>query len=483
MPEVVGRDGETGLLVPPGDPDALAARAAAALGDADAARPDRRRGSGTRARPVHVARLRRGHRRQLPRAARRAVRPVRSVVLTVDFDRLDLRAGHRLSTSGVAAVVTRSRRCAGARRSSRSTRRCAELVDVRAMMGVIDRGRRMLAPCAREAWCDGDALALPFPDGELRPHHRRPRCSSTSGPTSARSPSSCGCCAPVVRSRSRCRPAARATCAGRSTAATTTRPAATSGSTGGRELEAKLDARWRHRCAARTASHALHSPYWWLRCAVGVDDDGAWPVRKYRDSSCGRSSSSPRGSDPSTARSTRCSARASSSTPRRRARDRPSPTVPGIVSRAELSATVDAIAALQLPDGNIPWIPGGHTDPWNLVEAAMALDVGGRHDEARAAYEWLARKQRADGGWHAYYLGDEVEDPTLDTNVTCYVATGAWHHHLATGDTALPPSRSGRRSRPRSTSRSTTSARPVRSRGGATTPATARCSPGRRAST
>jgi hypothetical protein len=65
----------------------------------------------------------------------------------------------------------------------------------------------------------------------------------------------------------------------------------------------------------------------------------------------------------------------------------------------------------------------------------MALDVGGRHDEARAAYEWLAGMQRADGSWHAYYLGDEVEDPTLDTNVTCYIATGAWHHYLTTGDT------------------------------------------------
>jgi SAM-dependent methyltransferase len=27
--------------------------------------------------------------------------------------------------------------------------------------------------------------------------------------------------------------------------------------------------------------HALHSPYWWLRCAVGPDDDQAWPVRQY----------------------------------------------------------------------------------------------------------------------------------------------------------------------------------------------------------
>jgi SAM-dependent methyltransferase len=27
--------------------------------------------------------------------------------------------------------------------------------------------------------------------------------------------------------------------------------------------------------------HALHSPYWWLRCAVGPDDEQAWPVRQY----------------------------------------------------------------------------------------------------------------------------------------------------------------------------------------------------------
>jgi hypothetical protein len=110
--------------------------------------------------------------------------------------------------------------------------------------------------------------------------------------------------------------------------------------------------------------------------------------------------------------------------------------VPGLLTGAELAATVDAIAALQHANGNIVWVPGGHTDPWNLVEAAMALDVGGRHDEARAAYEWLARRQRADGGWHAYYLDDDIEDTTLDTNVTCYIATGAWHHHLATDDTA-----------------------------------------------
>ena len=71
----------------------------------------------------------------------------------------------------------------------------------------------------------------------------------------------------------------------------------------------------------------------------------------------------------------------------------------------QLAATVDAIAAVQQPDGNIPWTPGDHTDPWNLVEAAMALDVGGRHAEAERAYEWLRSMQRPDGAWHAYYVG------------------------------------------------------------------------------
>ena len=98
--------------------------------------------------------------------------------------------------------------------------------------------------------------------------------------------------------------------------------------------------------------------------------------------------------------------------------------VRGIVAADDMTATVDAIATIQLPDGNIPWTPGDHTDPWNLVEAAMALDVGGRHADAERAYEWLRTMQRPDGAWHAYYVGNDIKDPTLDTNVTCYIANG-----------------------------------------------------------
>lgn len=113
------------------------------------------------------------------------------------------------------------------------------------------------------------------------------------------------------------------------------------------------------------------------------------------------------------------------------------PFVDGIITAEEVQATVDAIAAIQLPDGNIPWTPGEHTDPWNLVEACMALDLGNRYAEAERAFEWLRSMQHEAGCWNAYYVGNEVKDPALDTNVTAYVASGVWHHYLITGDTAF----------------------------------------------
>jgi hypothetical protein len=105
-----------------------------------------------------------------------------------------------------------------------------------------------------------------------------------------------------------------------------------------------------------------------------------------------------------------------------------------VLSTADLSATVDSIAAWQEPSGMVPWFPGGHADPWNHVEAAMALTVGGRLAEAARAFDWLVAAQRPDGAWHQYYVGDGVEEAKLDANVCAYVATGVWHHFLATAD-------------------------------------------------
>jgi hypothetical protein len=82
----------------------------------------------------------------------------------------------------------------------------------------------------------------------------------------------------------------------------------------------------------------------------------------------------------------------------------------------------------------IPWVPSGHADPWNHVEAAMALATCGLIDAAERAYEWLAELQRPDGSWHNYYVDDDIEDAKFDANCIAYIATGIWHHWLATGD-------------------------------------------------
>ena len=55
------------------------------------------------------------------------------------------------------------------------------------------------------------------------------------------------------------------------------------------------------------------------------------------------------------------------------------PAVEGLLSAADVSATGESIAELQLPIGQVPWYPGGHCDPLNLVETAMELDVVGLH--------------------------------------------------------------------------------------------------------
>ena len=110
------------------------------------------------------------------------------------------------------------------------------------------------------------------------------------------------------------------------------------------------------------------------------------------------------------------------------------PFVDGILTADQVRMTGETIAALQLPSGQIPWFPGGHCDPWNHVETAMALDTVGLHDEAVAAYGWLRDMQLDDGSWYQYYLNDGVEQDQFDANTIAYIAVGVWHHWLVTAD-------------------------------------------------
>lgn len=104
------------------------------------------------------------------------------------------------------------------------------------------------------------------------------------------------------------------------------------------------------------------------------------------------------------------------------------------LTRSEVQATASWIASVQLPTGMIPWYPGGHADPWNHTEAAMALSAAGCHREAEAAFEWLRTSQQPDGSWCLYHLAEGIEDPRRDPNVAAYVAAGTWWHWLETGD-------------------------------------------------
>jgi hypothetical protein len=113
----------------------------------------------------------------------------------------------------------------------------------------------------------------------------------------------------------------------------------------------------------------------------------------------------------------------------------------GILTPHQIARTAAGIRAIQRPDGAIPWFHGDKLDPWDHVESAMALDAAGDHDAARRAYKWLAAAQNPDGSWHAYYAdqptlpaSERVTDPIRDSNFSAYIAVGAYHHYLATGD-------------------------------------------------
>lgn len=111
------------------------------------------------------------------------------------------------------------------------------------------------------------------------------------------------------------------------------------------------------------------------------------------------------------------------------------PAVPGVLSARDVRRTAETIAAAQEPDGAIPWFTGGHTDPWDHIESAMALTVAGMWEVAREAYIWSAKTQRADGSWPMQIRAGLIENHDADANFCAYLATGVLHALTVTGDT------------------------------------------------
>ncbi|MFC7327755.1 prenyltransferase [Marinactinospora rubrisoli] len=113
------------------------------------------------------------------------------------------------------------------------------------------------------------------------------------------------------------------------------------------------------------------------------------------------------------------------------------PHVPGVLSRDDVTRSAGYLLACQEPSGAIPWFRGGHVDPWDHVECAMALSVAGHVEAAERAYDWLAAVQGPDGAWPAKIRQGRPVPGPREANHAGYLAVGVWHHLLITGDTAF----------------------------------------------
>ena len=92
--------------------------------------------------------------------------------------------------------------------------------------------------------------------------------------------------------------------------------------------------------------------------------------------------------------------------------------------------SISYILDVQRQDGSIPWERNKKLDPWDHIEAAMGLSIGGKREEAERAYLWLAKVQESDGSWFAEYKKSSPVTKRKETNFLAYISTGALHHYL-----------------------------------------------------
>ncbi len=106
-----------------------------------------------------------------------------------------------------------------------------------------------------------------------------------------------------------------------------------------------------------------------------------------------------------------------------------------LISKRDLKETAKYIVKNQYDSGGIPWFNKGILDPWDHVEAAMGLGVGGFLKEAKQAYLWMAKMQETDGGyWPAYDDTIPLDKSRKESHHAPYLATGVYHHYLLTSD-------------------------------------------------
>lgn len=103
----------------------------------------------------------------------------------------------------------------------------------------------------------------------------------------------------------------------------------------------------------------------------------------------------------------------------------------------DIEAIAELIAETQLDSGEIPWCRGEKTDPWDHIEAAIGLSIGGYLEEAKRAFKWFARVQLEDGSCYSAYRQGVPQDKTRETNLSSYIAVGVYHYYLITRDVSV----------------------------------------------
>ena len=401
-----------------------------------------RAGHGT----LHLARRRAGHRRALPgrhrpvrgTAARRSGRS--RALLTVDFDRFRIAPGEQVLDMG----------CGAGRHAFEVYRRGAhvvafdtdetELAAVATMFGAMElagRGPRGRLGQDRARRRPRACRSPTTPSTRSSPR----RCWSTSPTTWRRWPSCSACSSRAAGSPSPCRAGCPSGSAGRCRRTTTPLPAGTSASTPAPS--------WRPSSrppasgsAAHHHAHGLHAPYWWIKCAVGVDNDEhplakayhqvlVWDIMKRpARHPAGRARAQPghrqeRRRLLHQARSHRAADAGATAMRRPDARTR----VPDARGDAE-SPPHGASPRQQEPSGRHP-----------VVRAHRRRPRPRRRLEPRRVPRWrcpwpgspsrpagrttgCAPSQREDGSWPAKWVLGEVTEPGGESNHAAYVAVG-----------------------------------------------------------
>jgi SAM-dependent methyltransferase len=213
-------------------------------------------------------------------------------MLTVDFDRLGLQRGERVLDLG----------CGGGRHAFEAMRRggrvtaldaaAAELKDVAAVTGAMIESREVGPDVYAGVVC-GDALDVPFPDAtfdriivsEVLEHIWDDERAISE-------------LVRVLRPGGRLAVTVPTRWPERVSWALNYRYHDTPGGHvrifRQRDLEQKLERAGLYLRGSHHA-HALHSPYWWLKCVYGLDNPDAAPVRKYHEFLCHVIEHSPRG--------------------------------------------------------------------------------------------------------------------------------------------------------------------------------------------